>query len=429
MNTNPTTPFSSLQIVGNARYGGATLIALEWAAHLRSRGCPVDVLCTDPRMREETERIEGLGLVDDIFIPKEIDPRRDFVALRQLMSLIRARRYGVVHTYTATPSFIGRLAATTARVPVVVNHQGGWAVNETSSLVERVGFTPLEYIGNLLCTRNICVSHAERDRGVRWHLAPRRKLVTIINGIDTGPVRAAAAGSDRTDLRTALGCGDDTLLIGTTGRLVAGKGNRDVILAMAELARLAPEVKAMVALAGDGDERRELEGLAAATGVADRVRFLGFVDDVPAFLAALDVYVTASRSEGLSMALLEALASGTAVVSSDIPPNAEVVEHGRTGLLVSPGEPTQLAEAIARLAAEPAWRSALGRAAACHVAQHYSMERMFAETWSLYCHLLGRSERVAGLGGTPRRTAAPPSPMAAAGNDRAEIRGEKGVRQ
>lgn len=380
--------FKSLQIVGNARYGGATLIALEWASYLRSRGCVVDVLCTDEKMRAETERLDGVGLIDDIFIPKEIDPRRDVAALRQLLTLLRRYRYDVVHTYTATPSFLGRLAASLARVPVVVNHQGGWAVNETSSFADRLAFTPLEYAGNLLCTRNICVSHAERERGIRWHLAPARKLVTIINGIDAGPVRGAVDGWKREAVREALACDDQTLLIGATGRLVPGKGNRDVIAAMGELARIAPDVPARLALAGDGDEREELEALAVSAGVADRVDFLGFVEDIPGLLAALDVYVTASRTEGLSMALLEAMASGTAVISTDIEPNAEVVEHGETGLLVGVGDPLQLAGAIAELAADPNRRAELGSAGADHVAERYSMERMFTETWQLYCDLL-----------------------------------------
>jgi glycosyltransferase involved in cell wall biosynthesis len=147
-------------------------------------------------------------------------------------------------------------------------------------------------------------------------------------------------------------------------------------------------VPARLALAGDGDEREELEALAVSAGVADRVDFLGFVEDIPGLLAALDVYVTASRTEGLSMALLEAMASSTAVISTDIEPNAEVVEHGETGLLVGVGDPLQLAGAIAELAADPNRRAELGSAGADHVAERYSMERMFTETWQLYCDLL-----------------------------------------
>jgi glycosyltransferase involved in cell wall biosynthesis len=404
---------SVLQIVGNARYGGATAIMLAWSRYLVERGWRVDVLCTDERMRAEVADLGGVGLVEPILIPREIDPVRDLRALVRLVPLLRRERYDVVHTYTATPSFVGRLAATVARVPVVVNHQGGWAVNETATLAQRIAYTPLEHLGSLLCTRTICVSEAERHQALRLRLAPSRKLVTIVNGIDDGPIRAAARGPTRERVRRRLGCGQRTVLVGTTGRLVTGKDNASVVEAVATVAQRWPELPVRLVLAGDGDadERERLEELVARRGLGDRVELLGFVDDVPALLAGLDVWVTATLTEGLSMSLLEALASGTPVVATAIPANAEVVTHDRTALLVEVGSPHQIAEAIAELARDRDRAGRLGRAGAGLVADRYSMDRMLSQTFDLYHQLLeraSRSRRGPGSWGRRSRGTGPP---------------------
>lgn len=383
----------SLQIVGNARFGGATHLMLEWARFLRDLGVEVDVLATDETMIQAVKAAGGIGVVSDIFIPKEIAPATDARALRRLIGLLRRRRYDVVHTYTATPSFLGRLGATAARVPVVVNHQGGWAVNETSSTAERIVYTPLEYVANMLCTRNICVSHAERTKARRYRLAPDRKLVTIVNGIDTSAIEAALAADARSAVRRRLGVGDDTILIGTTGRLVAGKGNDDVVDALAILARERPELPVHLVMAGDGDQRAATERRITAAGLDDRITLLGFVDEVPALLTALDVFVTATLTEGLSVALLESLAAGTPTIATGIPANAEVVVDGRHGLLVPVERPDAIAEAIATLAADEELRRRLGTAGRERVATDYTMARMFDETEALYRQLLAARRR------------------------------------
>lgn len=389
MTSSRTVPPKALQIVGNARYGGATLIMLEWVKYLRAKGSAVDVLCTDERMCAEVRAIDGVGLIDDIFIPKEIDVRQDLSALRGLVRLCRSERYDVVHTYTATPSFLGRFAASFARVPVVVNHQGGWAVNETSSRRERLLYTPLEYLGTLASTRNICVSNAERQKARDLHLAPDRKLVTIVNGIDFAGMVARSDNDARRAWREKLGCTEATLLIGTTGRLVPGKGNDAAIRAMAHLRQLAPHFDVRLVLAGDGDDRANLERLIIQERVEDRIDLLGFVDDVPGLLAALDVFVTPTHTEGLSMSLLEAMATGTAVVATDIPANAEVIDDGHSGLLVSVDAPHEIAKAILRLGEDEHERAALGEAGQRTVIEHHSMSRMMDETWALYEALLG----------------------------------------
>lgn len=380
--------YRSLQIVGNARYGGATFLMLEWSKYLLQRGWDVDILCTDEVMLREARALPGARVIDTIFIPKEIRPGQDLRALAQLCALCSRARYDVVHTYTATPSFLGRMAARLVGVPVIVNHQGGWAVNPTSTRIERIIYTPLEYLAVLASTRNICVSHAEEQHARRYHLAPPHKLVTICNGIDAQPFVDATRNGAGAALRQELGLHDEHLVIGTTGRLVPGKDNASLIQAMAAFRTLGGGRPFVLLIAGDGTERPELEALIGCLGLHEQVRLLGLRRDIPAFLAALDVYVTASLTEGMSVGLLEAMAAGKPIIATAIPPNAELITHEETGLLVPGSAPQQIAAALARYVREPELAQRCAAAAQQRALEGYSLERMFRETWELYNDLL-----------------------------------------
>ncbi|NJN84397.1 MAG: glycosyltransferase family 4 protein [Caldilineaceae bacterium] len=378
----------TIQVVGNARYGGATYLMLEWCKYLLPRGFAVDVLSTDPEMGQELAKIAGVNVIDSIFIPREITPLTDLRAFRQMVALFRRNRYDVVHTYTATPSFLARLAATLVRTPVVVNHQGGWTVNEFSPLSERLLYTPLEYIGVLACTRNICVSHAEAQRGIDMHLAPKHKLVTIVNGMEPAPFLAATGNGAGRKLRSELGLGERDILVGSTGRLVPGKGIETMLAALAKLRSSTLDGRFKLVLAGDGRERATYEALADSLGVGEAVYFLGFRHDIPAFLAGIDIFVTASLAEGLSIALLEAMAAQCPIVSTSIAPNAELIEHEATGLLVPVNDPDGLADAIRRFVSEPDLAQRCAANARQRVLEEYTLDRMFQETWDLYSTLL-----------------------------------------
>lgn len=383
----------ALQIVGNAGFGGATLIMLEWSKYIQKRNCQVDILCTDKRMQDEVRQIPGTGLVNHIFIPREIAPLVDAKAFWQLIGLLKQQRYDVVHTYTATPSFLGRIAATLARVPVVVNHQGGWAINDTSSRIEKLMYTPAEYISALACSKNICVAHSEVAKAKELGCAPAHKLVAIVNGIDPTPFTkivadAAATAQARKQLRQRLNLPDDALIVGCTARLASGKDNESLILAMDLLRKKHPAHPIALAFVGDGDQKAELEALIQQLDLADTVHLLGFCDDVPNFLASIDIFATATLHEGLSISLLESMAARCPIVTTDIPANAEVITHEETGLLVAVKSPEALATAIGRFVTDQNFAATCAANAQQRLLEQYTQERMFRETWELYNDLL-----------------------------------------
>ena len=378
-----------LQITGNSSYGGAGYLLLGWCRYLLARGWQVDILATDPLWVSELQKIPGLRILQDILIPRDIAPALDLKAFAQMISLMRREHYDVVHTYTATPGFLGRMAARFVGAPVILHHQAGWTVNEFSSWRSRILYTPLEYLVTLASSKSICVSYAVEKQAHQFHIAPSSKLVVICNGIEPQPYIAATQSNDaREALRRELGFPDDHLLIGNTGRLSQQKDNGPLIQAMASLKSLIPDVPYTLLLAGDGPDQQKLEELVHSLDLGEQVRLLGFRSDIPKFLAGIDIFVSPSLWEGLSISLLEAMAAAKPIVTTSILPNAELIEHQVTGLLVPARAPDQIAQAIARFVNEPELAKSCATAARQRVLDHYLIDRMFQETLDLYIDLL-----------------------------------------
>ena len=375
----------TLQISGDSAYGGDTYLLLRWCRYLVERGCGVEVVTTDATTIDALREITGVRVIDSIYIPREISPRADIRAFFRLLALMRTRKYHVVHTYTATPGFLGRMAAWLLSTPVIVHHQISWNGGDFASLPKKILYRPLEALATLASTRSICVSHATVDQARKLHLVPLRKLATICNGID--PTEFLEA--DPSVLRKELGISEHTLVIGNTARLRPQKDCQTLIRAIACLQLLLPERRYVLLLAGDGPDRLMLEDIVRSMDLSDKVRFLGFRSDMPDFLAGLDIFVSPSLWEGLSISLMEAMAAAKPIVTTAIPPNAELIEHEVTGLLVPPKSPEQLADEIARFAQDRAFSQRCANAARQRVLEHYTIDRMFQETWDLYVDLLG----------------------------------------
>ncbi len=377
-----------LQILGDSKYGGSTYLAIAWAAFLLEQGCQVDVQSTDPTSIAALRSQPGVRVIDEIRIPREVALARDMHALQRLTRFIQREQYDIVHTGMTTAGFVGRVAAWLARTPVIVHDAQGWPATEFSPPLEKAIFTPLSYLAGLMSTRVICAGHGTAALGKQLHTCPAHKMTVIANGIDPAPFVAASHNSEGVALRRSLGIDAHTIVIGNANRLAPQKDNASLIHAMAHLKRLLPTQPWILLLAGDGPERPTLETLTHDLGLIDRVRFLGFRQDIPAVLAATDIFANTSLWEGLSISLLEAMAAARPIVTTAILPNAELIEHEQTGLLVAPRAPLEVAHRIVRLIHEPALAQRCAQAAQRRVLQHYTIDRKLQEMWQLYTHLL-----------------------------------------
>lgn len=206
---------------------------------------------------------------------------------------------------------------------------------------------------------------------------PRPRIRLIPSGIDAGRFSALP---DRPAAR------DGDCVVGCLGVLERRKGHSELLAALSMLRRRGMKIRCLVG--GEGSLRAELERQAVHEGLQDAVGFLGFVSDVEKFLAAVDVFVMASRFEGLGVAALEAMAAGRPVVASRVGGLAESVVDGETGLLVPAGDVTALAEGIGTLARDPGLAREMGRKGRERVVKEFSMDEMARRNEEFYYELL-----------------------------------------
>lgn len=331
----------------------------------------------DPRHALE---LEALGVpVVPIGFTRLPDPVADLRAFRRLVGLLRNGAFDIVHTHMSKAVMLGAPAARLARVPVVINtaHNLGFLALRQPLLrglfwlYDRALFT--------VCDRVVTVSDEVRDRTVRAWIAPAAKVVAIANGID--PARFRVAAAKRAALRAELAQDDGPLLL-TVARLVWFKGLDTLIDALPPLVARHPALRLVIV--GEGTLRAALTDQAERLGLGEHVRFTGERADVPALLAAADLFVLPSVSEGMPISILEAMAAGRAVVATRVGGVPELIEEGQTGLVVPARDAGALAEALDRLIADPALRARMGGAGAARLASEFSAEAMVARTRALY---------------------------------------------
>ena len=229
---------------------------------------------------------------------------------------------------------------------------------------------------------------------------PAERVVLLANGVPLGappdPSRKAQARQAIATANRALALPAGARLAVYTGRLHEAKGLSELVTAWAEVAdqrldfarRNGPSVDARLWLIGEGPWRAALASQIDSLGLGRRVVLTGSFDTVDDLLAAADLFVLPSHEEGMSVALLEAMAAGLPIVASDIPGNRGLMRDGVEGVLVPPRDPPALAAAVERILADPAWAAGLGAAAHRRVEENFSLDRMVDEHLALFSQLL-----------------------------------------
>ena len=341
-----------------ARYASAFVVASEgrFADELRRRGFPVTVI-------DLTHLVSVRGLV-------------------RLTRHFRRARPHLVHTAGARASFYGRLAARLADVPAVVS-----SVHTSIADYEVAGWRRRLYLALDRASARIAGRVIATSEAVATDLAARRqvpaaRIVTIPNRPDP---RELTATRPREAVRGELGAASGHTLVGVVARLTEQKGVADFLDAAA---RLAERPAWRAAIVGDGPERPALEAQARRLGLAGRCRFVGTRTDLGDLLAAFDVLVVPSRSEGLPYLVLEAMVAGTPLIATTVGGIPEVVVDGVLGVLVPPRDPGRLAEALADALRDPGRARALAEAARRHAAEALSLAAMLRAVDAVYATVL-----------------------------------------
>lgn len=365
-------------LIDRLQRAGAQAHLGQLVSRLDRGGFEPEVLCllaggpVADEMRSRGVSVEVLGL-GRLYGPRAV------AELFRLARRLRERRIDVLHTYLVSANIYGAIAARMARVPVITSRRDiGFSRNWRLRLVE-------ERLINPLVHRVVAVSPAVAELTRREHGIPPGRLVTIENGVDVLVWRPE--GQPRAEARRELGLRDDEVAVGVIGHLSPVKGHADFLEAAARVSAQAPPTRFV--LVGDGPLRSELHALAASLGLGDRVVFAGTRADMPRVLSALDVVAVPSHSEGMSNALLEAMAMALPVVATRVGGNPDVVRDGETGRLVAPRNPAELARVLLELVMDRTARDSLGRAARRYVASNLSLSGMVARYEELYRGVAG----------------------------------------
>ncbi len=299
--------------------------------------------------------------------------------LARVIAIARRHRVQVIHSHGKGAGLYGRLAA----------WRLGAAAIHTFHGIHHEAYPRLYlWLERALLARSHAVIHVSgsQARGAAaLGLAPSPRSRVIVNGIDPAAVRARATAPPLS--RADLGIAAVAPVLGTVARFDPVKALDVLLRAFAELCARLPTARLVVV--GDGPAAPRLRALAGELGVEGSVIFMGAREDAVRVLPLLDLYVSASRREGLPLAVLEAMACGRAVVATRVAGHEDVVEDGRTGVLVREGDASALAAAAAALLADPARREALGAEGRRRVEARFTRARMVEAVAALYREAAG----------------------------------------
>jgi glycosyltransferase involved in cell wall biosynthesis len=313
-------------------------------------------------------------------------PSSQPAAMARLFRLVAREKVDLVHTNNTLPDLrFGLTAAAAFRLPAVNTLHTEEVIGAPDGAAARLQQRLLDAAARRALKRAVAVSPAARQAWLPRKAAMGRApddVAVVTPGVE----RPSAGESDRAQARRCLGLRDEQPVLIHVGRLVASKGQRTLIDLLPSLLAQWPDL--VLLLVGDGPDREALRAAAAAASLDGAARFLGSRGDVPDLLAAADLFVFPSLTEGFGLAPLEALASGVPVVAFDLPTLRRFVLPHQTGALVPRGDAAALARAVEALLADPASRAAFATRGRELAMRDFNIRDSAAAMDDLYDHLL-----------------------------------------
>lgn len=387
---------SVTHIIGGGEFGGAEEHLLLLLEQLKKEGVQPHVVCFydslfAERLREREINVDVLAY-----------GRFDFRLLFGLARLLTQKKPDIVHTHGVKANFFGRLAAKQTGISPIVTTVHSLLRYDYINPVARLLATLLDKSTRGLSHYYIAISEKIKSQ-LQAERIPASKIEVVHHGID---IHKFSPQADEKAAELALQWGKEEskseesklekdeseegkFLIGAISRLHPVKGFTYFIEACARLHQQAPDRFRFI-LVGDGPERQNLEKLVQQKGIADVFHFAGFRQDIPVCLKALDCYVSSSLSEGLGLSVLEALATGTPVVSTGVGGVLDFAKHEQNCLLVNPSNAEQLASSISRLVDDAGLAERLSKQAVQDIRSQFSVQQMGQKTAANYRKWLGR---------------------------------------
>jgi glycosyltransferase involved in cell wall biosynthesis len=359
-----------LHVVISMVVGGAERLVYDMVKYPAFASNPPVICCMDA-LGELGEKLRSEGYTVHC---KGRQPGLDFEMITWLRDIIRQEKADVVHAHQYSPLFYAAPAAFLAgRVKVVYTEHGRFYPERSSW--KRSLFNPLLALG---VSHLVSISNATAQAMATYDNFPQSRIKVIHNGIDCSGMLPAV---DKRAKRKELGLSETCRIIGTAARLNSIKNIPMMLRGLKLVLQSMPDV--CMVIAGQGEEEEKLKGLALELGIADNVKFIGLRFDLPEVYQLFDVFLLTSFSEGISVTLLESMASGVPSVVTDVGGNREVVVEGETGFLVPVDADQQLSLRVCELLQNQEKAVQMGRIARERVVRDFSVQGMM----EAYCRL------------------------------------------
>lgn len=362
--------------------GGLERLIVEMALRMNGSNFNVEVCCFD-ELGHFSEYLIDRGV--DVTLLKRNTKHYDVFYPYRLMKLLRKKHIHVMQMHSGT-FFLATQAGVLARTPVMVYTDHGRALYDSPVRLKEDRFS------GFFVNKIIAVSHELEKYLIDSVKLPPAKINTVINGINTDEFYPRPKSQTLMD---EFHITDQSRVVGTVGRLDEVKDQATMLEAFALVHETIPE--SVLMLVGDGPKRQELSNLAAERNLSDSVIISGNRKDVPELLNLFDVFVLSSLSEGTSISLLEAMASGVPPVVTDVGGNPSVVDDRINGIVIKPKNPPLLAGVITQLLHDGGLRGQFGEAARKKVEDAYSIDTMVEHYKAIYMEQLSKNRKFSHL--------------------------------
>lgn len=370
-------PLNIVQTCFSVSWGGLEIQALEISRQLRLRGHVVWLACVGRSRLEEAARDEGIRTV-----PLKVRGYVHPVAVARLTRLIRHERIDVVHCQHSKDiaTLVPARLLSGRRCPIILSKRVGSYISK-KDLFHQFTYSHVD--------RVLAISDVIHRNVIDTTPVSPERVITLHDAVDTEHFSPARVGA--TGVRKEFGFDGKTLVVGFVGRFSPGKGHEEFLEAAARLTQRHTTMRFLVAgEASHGEQAYEQHIRSKATALAldEVLTFTGYRRDVPELMAAFDIFAFPSHAEAFGVVLIEAMAMERPVVSTNCDGVVDIVVDGETGIYVNPKDAGQLADAIDRLARDPALRVRMGKAGRARVEELFSQRRQIDRLEGLYRELL-----------------------------------------
>ncbi len=324
----------------------------------------------------------GIPFVEIPSMVTYVSPWHILRSSAELYAHMRQGKYDIVHTNNAIAGAAGRLAAVLAGVPVIIHHVHGWGLRADMSKLMRLFYVGSERFCATFSSRLIAVSKPNIEKGLANKICKEDKFALIYNGINLENFQQQV---DKRAVCLELGLDPECKIVGQIGRLDKQKNPLDFIRAAAIVAGNYPNVQFVIA--GDGVLRPECEDLIKELNLTGKFFLLGYRNDINRIYPVLALTALSSLWEGLPVVFQESMIAGKPIVANDVDGARDVIVDGKTGYLVTPHQPQEMADRILTLLNDEELCDQMGIIAKQH-AQQYSSDGMVKRIVSLYIELL-----------------------------------------